>query len=44
MLLLTKTFSIAMVGISAIRMRRNAFATEASMPIREKEESRGSLR
>lgn len=43
MLLCTKTYSMAKVGISAIRMRRMALATAASMPIREKEASKGSL-
>ena len=38
-LLLTKTYSMAREGISAIRMRRKALATEASMPMREKEDS-----
>lgn len=38
-LLCTKTNSMAKVGISAIRMRRKAFATEASMEMREKEAS-----
>ena len=43
MLFLTKTCSMASVGISARRMRRKALAMEASMPIREKQESRGSF-
>ncbi len=42
-LLCTKTYSMARVGISAMRMRRKALATAASMPIREKEASKGSL-
>lgn len=39
-----KTSSMASVGISAMRMRRKAFASEASMPTREKEASLASLR
>ena len=42
-LLLIKTYSIARVGISAMRILRNAFATDASIPIREKLLSWGSL-
>ena len=38
-LLKRKMSSIAMVGTSAMRMRRNAFATEASTPTSEKTES-----
>jgi hypothetical protein len=34
---------MARVGISAMRMRRNAFAMDASMPMREKELSNCSL-
>ena len=36
-----KTYSIARVGSSAIRIRRNALAMEASRPISEKEASYG---
>ena len=37
----TKTSSIARVGTSAMRIRRKALATEASIPMREKEASMG---
>ena len=42
-LLCTKTYSIARLGISAIRMRRKALAIEASRPMRENTDSKGSL-
>jgi hypothetical protein len=38
-----KISSIATVGTSAIRMRLKALAIEASMPMRENEESNASL-
>jgi hypothetical protein len=37
-----KTSSMASVGISASRIRRKAFATEVSIPVREKAVSCGA--
>jgi hypothetical protein len=42
-LLFTKTYSIARVGTSAIRIRRKAFAIDASMPMSEKQASKGAF-